>query len=55
MTIEGEPLTLEGGASKTLAERSKSEPSRWESYLSPAILESDFASIGPYRVLGAAW
>ena len=51
MTIEGEPLTLEGGASKTLSERSKSEPSRWESYLSPAILESDFASIGPYRVL----
>jgi len=51
LTVQGDPSSWEGGTSKTLAERSKSEPTRWESHLSPAILESDFASIGPYRVL----
>lgn len=57
LTVQGDPSSWEGGtnktlADKTLAERSKGEPTRWDSYLSPAIIESDFASIGPYRVLG---
>ena len=51
LTVQGDPSSWEGGTSKTLAERSKSEPTHWESHLSPAIFESDFASIGPYRVL----
>ena len=51
LTVQGDSLSWEGQTNKTLAERSKSELTRWESHLSPAILESDFASIGPYRVL----
>ena len=51
VTVQGDPSSWEAQTNKTLAERSKSEPTRWESYLSPPLLESDFASIGPYRVL----
>ncbi|MCY3005529.1 MAG: protein kinase [Planctomycetota bacterium] len=51
LTVQGVQSTWEGGTLKSRSERSESEPTQWGSYLSPSISGSDFASIGPYRVL----
>lgn len=44
--------TPSGGPSeRTISEASSSEPTQWELFLSPPVMEADFASIGPYRLL----
>ncbi|MEY4565388.1 MAG: hypothetical protein RLY14_358 [Planctomycetota bacterium] len=42
---------MELGVDFNISESSTTEPTRWERYLSPRMFESDFASIGPYRLL----
>lgn len=51
--LQGNLTSVGSASAKTVigSAATNSEPTLWDQYLSPPLFESDFASIGPYRLL----